>query len=511
MRWPNLFPGQVRSEKMTITNALEMRDVNKTFAGIPVLKQVSFSLRKGEVHALMGGNGAGKSTLMKVLTGIYSRDNGSIWIDGKEHAIVTPREAEAAGVAMIFQELSLVPTLTVAQNIFLNREPRKGFLLSDREAVKRSRVILKDLGEDIDPNVRVEDLSTGAKQMVEIAKALSKNAQILVMDEPTSSLSDHETETLFRIVRRLRESGISIVYISHRMSEIFEICDRVTVMRDGKIVLTDECKAVSMQNLVDAMLGSGTGATLQWRERAVPARGETLLEVKNISKAGEFNNVSFSIKAGEIVGLAGLMGSGRTEIAKAIFGVSPPDSGEIRFEGKSIRTTQEAMAVGVALVPEDRRIQGLVLDHSITENFMLPNLSQFQKGPFVAESGAAKKVSEFITWLKIKAEGAEQIVNRLSGGNQQKVVLSKWFVRNPKLLILDEPTVGVDIGAKSDIVETVRSLADKGTAFLVISSEFEELLAMSDRVLVLHDGKLVNELDRHNIASEEVLHHAVQG
>lgn len=496
---------------MVTENVLEMRDVNKTFAGIQVLKQVSFSLRKGEVHALMGGNGAGKSTLMKVLTGIYSRDSGTLLINGKESTLATPRDAEAAGIAMIFQELSLVPTLTVAQNIFLNREPRSGFLLSDKEAVKRSRAILQDLGEDIDPNTRVENLSTGARQMVEIAKALSKNTQILVMDEPTSSLSDHETETLFRIVRRLRDSGISIVYISHRMSEIFTICDRVTVMRDGKIVQTENCSDVTMQNLVDAMLGAGTGASLQWRERTGPASDKTVLSVENISKAGDFSDISFSIKAGEIVGLAGLMGSGRSEIAKAIFGISPADTGKVLLDGKPIKTTEDAMSAGIALVPEDRRIQGLVLDHSLAENFMLPNLKQFQKGPFVGEGSAAKKAAEFISWLKIKAESAEQVVSRLSGGNQQKVVLSKWFVRNPKLLILDEPTVGVDIGAKSDIVETVRGLAAKGTAFLVISSEFEELLAMSDRVLVLHDGKLVNEFDRHNIASEEVLHHAVQG
>jgi ribose transport system ATP-binding protein len=496
---------------MTDANVLEMRGVEKSFAGIPVLKQVSFSLRKGEVHALMGGNGAGKSTLMKILTGVYSRDGGNVLINDKEFALATPREAETAGIAMIFQELSLVPTLTVAQNIFLNREPRKGYLLSDSQAARRAAEILKDLGEDIDPNTRVEDLSTGARQMVEIAKALSKNAQILVMDEPTSSLSDHETETLFRIVRRLRDNGISIVYISHRMAEIFTICDRVTVMRDGKMVLTKDCSEVTMQNLVDAMLGSGTKASLQWRERATPVGHNTVLEVDNISKAGDFENVSFSIRAGEIVGLAGLMGSGRTEIAKAIFGINPADSGTVRMDGKVIHSTEDAMAAGIALVPEDRRIQGLVLDHSLAENFMLPNLKQFRKGPFVGEGGAAQKAAEFIQWLKIKADSAEQIVNRLSGGNQQKVVLSKWFVRNPKLLILDEPTVGVDIGAKSDIVETVRSLADKGTAFLVISSEFEELLAMSDRVLVLHDGKLINELDRQNIASEEVLHHAVQG
>jgi ribose transport system ATP-binding protein len=496
---------------MTDANVLEMRDMQKSFAGIPVLKKVAFSLRKGEVHALMGGNGAGKSTLMKILTGVYQRDGGELRINGEAFHFATPRDAEAAGIAMIFQELSLVPTLTVAQNIFLHREPKSGLLLNDREAVRRSREILAELGEDIDPAARVEDLSTGACQMVEIAKALSKNAQILIMDEPTSSLSEHETSALFRIVERLKKSGISIIYISHRMAEIFTICDRVTVMRDGRTVLTDDCAKVSMQHLIDAMLGQGTGSALQWRERPARAAAATVLEVDEISLGQDYQGVSFSIKAGEIVGLAGLMGSGRTEIAQAIFGIRPPEGGTIKVNGKPMRSTAEAMAAGVALVPESRRTQGLVLDHSVKANFMLPNLNLFARGNFLGDGSGTRKAQEFIDRLRIKTDSADKVVNLLSGGNQQKVVLAKWLVREPRLLILDEPTSGVDIGAKSEIVEIVRTLADKGAAILVISSEFEELLAMSDRILVLRDGRLGNELDRRNIASEEVLHHAVQG
>ncbi len=458
----------------------------------------------------MGGNGAGKSTLMKVLTGVYSRDSGDIIIDGMPHQFATPRDAEAAGIAMIFQELSLIPTLTVAQNIFLNREPRSGFILNDAEAVRRSREILADLGEDIDPNARVEDISSGACQMVEIAKALSQNAQILVMDEPTSSLSEHETSALFRIVRRLKSNGISIIYISHRMAEIFEICDRVTVMRDGGIVLTDTCKNISMQVLIDAMLGAGTKSSLQWRERSSSADAPVVLDVENISSVGEYRDVSFQINAGEIVGLAGLMGSGRTEIAQTIFGIKTADSGLVRLNGKTITSTADAITAGIALVPESRRRQGLILDHSVAENFLLPNLDVFKTGKFVDERGVARKILEFIKLLGIKTDSADKEVHELSGGNQQKVVLSKWLVREPKLLILDEPTLGVDIGAKSDIVEIVRKLADNGAAVLVISSEFEELLAMSDRVLILQDGNLSNQLDRRNIASEEALHHAVQ-
>ena len=330
------------------------------------------------------------------------------------------------------------------------------------------------------------------------------------MDEPTSSLSEHETSALFRIVRRLQSNGISIIYISHRMAEIFEICDRVTVMRDGGIVLTDTCKNISMPVLIDAMLGPGTKSSLQWRERNSSADAPVVLAVENISAAGEYRNVSFQIRAGEIVGLAGLMGSGRTEIAQTIFGIKTPDSGVVQLNGKAITSTADAITAGIALVPESRRRQGLILDHSVAENFLLPNLDIFKTRNFVDERGAARKILEFIKLLGIKTDSPDKEVHQLSGGNQQKVVLAKWLVRMPKLLILDEPTLGVDIGAKSDIVEIVRKLADNGAAVLVISSEFEELLAMSDRILVLQDGNLINQLDRRNIASEEVLHHAVQ-
>ncbi len=495
---------------MTNQNILEMRDIEKTFGSIPVLKKVNFALQKGEIHAFMGGNGAGKSTLMKVLTGVYTRDSGEIVINGIPHHFATPRDAEVAGIAMIFQELSLIPTLTVAQNIFLHREPRSGYFLNDTEAVRRSREILADLGEEIDPNARVQDISSGACQMVEIAKALSQNAQILIMDEPTSSLSDHETSALFRIVRRLQSSGISIIYISHRMAEIFELCDRVTVMRDGGIVLTDTCKNMSMQVLIDAMLGPGTGSSLQWRERGSKADAPVVLDIDNITSSGDYRDVSFQIKAGEIVGLAGLMGSGRTEIAQTIFGIKTPSSGTVRLNGKTITSTADAIAAGIALVPESRRRQGLILDHSVAENFLLPNLDVFKSGFFVNEHVAARKILDFIKLLSIKTDSPEKAVHELSGGNQQKVVLSKWLMREPKLLILDEPTLGVDIGAKSDIVEIVRKLADNGAAVLVISSEFEELLAISDRIYVLQDGNLTSEIDRRNITSEEELHHAVQ-
>ena len=498
---------------MTDSNIVEMRGIEKAFSGVRVLKHANFALRRGEVHALMGGNGAGKSTLMKILTGVYTRDGGDVTIDGKPVHFNAPTDAERAGIAMIFQEFSLVPTLSVAENIFLNHEPRSagGLFLRDGEMRRRAQAVMEELGEHIDVRTPVERLSVGMCQMVEIAKALSKNARILVMDEPTSSLSIEETETLFKLIRRLKANGISIVYISHRMSEIFTICDRVSVLRDGEDVLTEPCEGLTIERLIETMLGQTAGATLEWHERRHALGERPALEVEGLSLKGHFEDVSFKLFPGEIVGLAGLMGSGRTEIAETIFGVRRADGGRVLVQGRPISGMRQAIDAGVGFVPENRRTQGLVLDHSLRDNFMLPKLSTFASGVFVNDAEGAKTARDFIKSLRIKTDGPSKIARLLSGGNQQKIVLGKWLARNPKLLILDEPTIGVDIGSKSDIVDIVRGIAAQGAAVLVISSEFEELLALSDRLLVVHDGRLVNELDRRAIATEEVLHHAVQG
>jgi ribose transport system ATP-binding protein len=495
------------------TNVLEMHEMEKSFNGVPVLRKANFSLRKGECHALMGGNGAGKSTLMKILTGVYPRDDGTVLLDGEPVVFERPGDAEAAGIAMIFQEFSLIPTLTVAQNIFLNHEPRTGrnLIIRDGEAIRRTRKILDDLGEKIDPRARVETLSVGNKQMVEIAKALSKNARVIVMDEPTSSLSEVEVETLFGLVRRLKASGISIVYISHRMAEIFTICDRITAMRDGRCVLTSDASDITMEGLIEAMLGAETEASLHYQKRDFVVPDEPVLEVRGLGLEGHVEDVSFTLRPGEIVGMAGLTGSGRTEIAEAIFGIRPIQTGEVLMDRKPVRSTQEAIDLGIGLVPEDRRTQGLVLDHSMQENVLLPNLFRFTRGLFVRDRSVRDASRRHIHHLKIRTDGPQKEARLLSGGNQQKIVLAKWLERQPRLLILDEPTIGVDIGAKSDLVEIIRSIADKGTAVLVISSEFEELLALSDRLLIFHDGRLLREMARHDVASEEVLHHAVQG
>jgi ribose transport system ATP-binding protein len=400
----------------------------------------------------------------------------------------------------------------VAQNIFLKRESRAvgNVFIDDAESERRAKLLMEELGHPVDPRTPVEQLSVGVSQMVEVAKALAKKARILIMDEPTSSLTDAETEILFQLIDRLKRNWISIIYISHRMSEILTVCDRVTVMRDGMCVKTDHCRDVTMEGLIEAMLGTGRSVAFQWQERDDQRADKPVLEVNNLSGGKGRGPISFSIYPGEIVGLAGLLGSGRTEIAETIFGRRRSHSGTITVDGKAIHTNRGAIEAGVALVPEDRRTQGLILDHSLLANFILPNLASFTRGLFVLDGAGAKAAEDYIRKLRIKTSGPDGHVLLLSGGNQHKIVLGKWLERKRYLLLLDEPTMGVDIGAKSDILQIVREIANSGAAVLVISSELEELLAMSDRILVIHDGKLVNDFKRKDIPSEEMLHHAIQ-
>jgi ribose transport system ATP-binding protein len=498
-------------EHMEKNYVLQMKEIEKSFNGIPVLKKANFSLSKGEIHAICGGNGAGKSTLMKILTGVYTKDSGLIEIENNSVEINTTQEAEKHGIAMIFQEFSLIPTLTVAQNIFLTREPRKNVFINDKECIRAAEDLLKTLNVDIDPNATVDSLGVGYWQMVEIAKALSKNAKILIMDEPTASLSESETASLFKLVNQLKENGISIVYISHRMAEIFEICDKITILKDGRTLLTEECKNLTMEKVVESMMGADAGRSFKWIERKYTRPPEPLLRVKNLAYTNRVKDVSFELYPGEIVGLAGLMGSGRTEIARCIFGIERPDFGEIVMKNQKIKRTKDAIRNGIALVPEDRRKQGLVLDHTVRENMMLPMIKQFTKGIFVNDAKGNDLTEEYIEKLNIKTDSPAKLVKLLSGGNQQKIVLAKWLAQHPKILILDEPTIGVDIGAKSEIVETIRSMANEGMGILVISSELEELLAVSDRILVLYNGTITKEIYRKDIETEEALHHAIQG
>jgi ribose transport system ATP-binding protein len=414
---------------------------------------------------------------------------------------------------MVFQEFSLIPTLTVAQNVFLTREPRTGTgLLNDAECVRRTQALFAEMDEQIDPKQVVSQLSTGYWQLTEIAKALSQEANILIMDEPTASLTRSETEGLFELIRRLKAKGISIVYISHRMEEIFEIADRITVMRDGIVVVSELIANLTMEQLIEYIVGQKVEQTLEWKDRHVSRATAPLLEVEDLAAVDRVHDISFQLYPGEILGLAGLMGSGRTELVQALFGINKITQGEVRVRGRqvTIRDPNDAIAAGMCLVPEDRRIQGLVLDHTVRDNLLLPLLKRFERFGLIDDAQGNKLVQSYVSSLRIKTDSIYKIIRLLSGGNQQKVVIAKWLAAEPQILLMDEPTAGVDIGAKVEIVNVIRELADSGKGVIVISSEFPELLALSDRVLVLQDGTVKLQLERREIESEQELQQIVQ-
>ncbi|WP_019004569.1 sugar ABC transporter ATP-binding protein [Cohnella laeviribosi] len=493
---------------------LEMRNISKSFNGVKVLHDVNFSVNKGEVHALMGGNGAGKSTLMKILTGVYTADKGEILIEGKPVSIKSYEDAKANKISMIFQEFSLIPTLTVAQNIYLTRESKTPLgLLDDKENARKTEKLLKELGVDIKPSDIVQDLGVGYWQMTEIAKALSQEAKVLIMDEPTSSLTKRETEVLFSFINQLKEKGYAIIYISHRMDEIFRICDRITILRDGRKITTEVIKETTLDTVIQHIVGAEFDKLFEWVERDVPTDVPPAFEIRNVKAGTKVDDVSLKIQPGEIVGIAGLMGSGRTELLRTIFGIDPMDSGEIYVNGKkrNIRSARHAIDAGIALIPEDRRLQGLVLQHSVKDNIILPILSKLKKGMLLDNKKATEISKRLVERLNIKTESIAKQSGLLSGGNQQKIVLAKWLANDPDVLLLDEPTIGVDIGAKTEIIDIVRELAASGKAILVVSSELPELLALSDRLLIMHEGRIKREIKRKEIQSEEELQYAIQG
>jgi ribose transport system ATP-binding protein len=498
---------------MTTSTILQMKNIVKAFGANTVLRGVDFELQRGEVHALLGSNGAGKSTLMKILEGVYTPDEGEIEINGAPVRIRSPHEAKALGIAMIFQEFSLIPTLTVAQNVFLTREPRTSTgLLNDAECERRTRDLFTQMGERIDPKQVVGRLSTGYWQLTEIAKALAQEANIPIMDEPTASLTKTETDALFELIRRLKAKGISIVYISHRMEEIFQVADRVTTMRDGLRIATEPVANLTMEQVIEQIVGQKVEQSLEWKDRQVNRATAPLLEVENLIAGDRVHNISFTLYPGEILGVAGLMGSGRTELARALFGIDRISSGEVRVRGRrvKIRNPDDAIAAGISLIPEDRRVQGLVLDHSVRNNLLLPLLKQFQHFGMIDDARGDRLVQTFVDSLRIKTDSIAKPMRLLSGGNQQKVVIAKWLAAKPDILIMDEPTAGVDIGAKVEIVNVIRQLADSGKGVIVISSEFAELLAVSDRIVVLQHGTVKQQMERREIASEQELHHVVQ-
>ncbi|MBP7690804.1 MAG: ATP-binding cassette domain-containing protein [Anaerolineales bacterium] len=493
--------------------AVHMEGIRKAFNGIPVLRGVDFEMQPGEVHALVGGNGAGKSTLMKILQGVYTPDAGTIKIDGRLVQLSTPRAAQAQGIGMVFQEFSLIPTLTVAQNIFLTREPRDGVgFLNDAEAERRTRALFNDLGVDINPRAVVAGLSTGYWQLTEIAKALSQNARVLIMDEPTASLTGTETQSLFDLIRTLKSRGLSLIYISHRMEEIFQIADRVTVLRDGEIVVTAPCTALTINQVIENIVGRKMEQAFAWQARTIQRDATPLLEVRGLRAGPRVQGMSFQLHRGEILGLAGLMGSGRTELARALFGIDPIQAGQIRVNGQvaTIRSPQDALGAGLCLIPEDRRAQGLVLDHTLKHNLLLPLLDGLSRHGLIDDEAGDRLAQSYVADLAVKTDSIHKVIRYLSGGNQQKVVIAKWLAYKPEILLMDEPTAGVDIGAKTEILDIIRKLADQGKGVIVISSEFTELLAVADRVLIIRNGAVTQALDRPDIETEEVLHHAVQ-
>ncbi len=484
---------------------LEARQISKSFAGVRALKEVSLSVYPGEVLAVIGENGAGKSTLMKILAGVQAPDSGALLLEGTVRTIGSVQEALSLGIALIHQELNLAETLDVGANIFLGREPHRFGWVDANRVNREARVVLERVGLRVDPGTLVGDLTIGQQQLVEIAKALSVNARVLIMDEPTSSLSDHETQVLLNLIRELRSKGVGIVYISHRLGEVRGLADRVEVLRDGENagrLLKDE---ISHGAMVQLMVGRELS---QYYPHQTHSAGEAVLEVKSLrTRAHPGESVNFQVRAGEVVGMAGLVGAGRSELLEALFGVVPALQGTVRVSGRLVSpgSPRGAMDAGIALVPEDRKHQGLFLEMGVRENLSIASLHRDQAGGFLNRPAEKALCEEMIPAMRIKSAGVDQPVQFLSGGNQQKVVIGKWLATRPRVFLLDEPTRGVDIGAKQEIYRLMEELAAKGVAVLFVSSDLEEILGMSDRVLVLHEGRLSGELLRSELSEEAVM------
>lgn len=492
--------------------AVRMDGICKAFDGVTVLQDVSLEVRAGEVHALAGGNGAGKSTLMKILQGVYQRDAGRVELFGAPLDVRSIQAAKAAGVGMVFQEFSLIDTFTVAQNIFLDAEPTRAGIVDDAAMAARAAALLGRIGVDIDPAAEVGDLATAEWQLTEIAKALSQDARVLIMDEPTASLAKHEVGALFELMRRLRSQGIAIIYISHRMDEVYEIADRITILRNGRNLVTARLDEITPKEIVAGIAGKELAAAAARGPRASAAAGEVLLAVEDLQAPG-VSGATFDVRAGEVVGIAGLMGSGRTELARALFGVARISAGRVLKAGRPLDLARpaDAIAAGIALIPEDRRLQGLVLDHSVRENLTLPLLDGLRRRGLVVGDKVREVSDRLIERFQIAVARPDAPARLLSGGNQQKVVIAKWLGTEPDVLVMDEPTAGVDVGTKSEIVRIVRDLAETGKGIVVISSEYPELIAMCDRFLIMRDGRIVESIDVQDIQSEVDLELAVQG
>lgn len=481
-----------------------MEGISKSFPGVKALDNVSIQVEKGEVHGLIGENGAGKSTLMKVMSGVYQEDEGKIFIEGKEVKINSVSAAHDLGVAIIFQELNLLPHMNVADNIFVGRQPTKGFAVNDKEMHRQAAEILDDLGIDIKTTATVGNLSIAQQQMVEIAKAISMDSKILVFDEPTATLTDREIRQLFVIIKNLQEKGVGMVYISHRMEELEEICARVTVIRDGQYIGTEKLAEVSMDELVNMMVGRSLDKKFPTYDRT---HGDVKLEIRNLKKGDELDVKHLEVRAGEILGIAGLVGSGRSEIARCIFGADKPDTMEVYIDGKLVKINSVVDAVnhGIGYVTEDRKLDGLALKLDVNYNVNLAHLRDLSKGGVLDDKAGRENSERFKKSLNIRTPSIRETVGNLSGGNQQKIVLAKWLSNDVDILICDEPTRGIDVGAKFEIYELLNKLSDDGVAIIMISSELPEVLGMSDRVAVIHEGSISAVLDTKDTNQEEIL------
>ncbi len=495
-------------KKTSDKHILKMENVSKTFPGVKALNKIQFDLKTGEVHALVGENGAGKSTLLKILAGAYKKDEGTITLDGNKVEMTDPKHALDLGISVIYQEFNLIPNLNIAENIFIGRAPSKQkAFVNFPELYKSSEFFLKKIGMQKDPKTLVSQLSVAEQQMVEIAKSLSFSAKIIIMDEPTSALTKSEKETLFKIIRELKEKDVSIIFISHIIEEVLEISDRVTVLRDGNYVGTIKATDTNPQKIVHMMVGR---ELKDFYPKTEVKRGEVVLEVKNLTKKSKYEDISFQLHEGEVLGFAGLVGSGRAQVMRGIFGIETPDSGKILIKGKEVKTHSlfETIKMKMGFVPEDRREEGLILSRSVKDNINITKLIDINTHGFVKQKEEINIANEYCKRLNIKTPDNKQIVQNLSGGNQQKIVIAKWLAINPKILILDDPTRGIDVGAKNEIYLLINNLAKEKIGIILISSELPEIINISDRILVMREGKITHEFSRKEATQEKIMRHA---
>jgi len=491
---------------------LKLHNISKSYPGVQALKNVSFELKRGEVHALIGENGAGKSTLVKILAGAVSEDDGEIYLEDDKVDITSPQNAQKLGISIIYQEFNLSPYLNVAENIFLGREPVKKILgfIDWNTLYDKSEKILERVGIHLDLKQQVQTLSVAQKQIVEIAKALSLNAKIIAMDEPSATLTDHELRSLFKLIIILKQEGIGIIYISHRLEEIFEIADRVTILRDGNHISTENIENLGKEDIIRMMVGRNVHEEFP-RKRC--ERGKPILSVRNISRKGKLDIINFDVYVGELLGITGLIGSGRTELARIIFGADHMDNGEIFLRGEKveIESPQKAISLGIGLLTEDRKSQGLILGMSVRENITIAALESISNKGFISKVKEKAVIQKYINELKIKTPGIEQYVKNLSGGNQQKVVLARWLFTQSKMLIFDEPTRGIDVGAKVEIYNLINRLIEEGIGVIIISSELPEILGICDRILVMYEGKIKGEFSYDEATQEKIMFAATGG